>query len=259
MPHWPLLARPCISDREGVKGIAGAAHRLDSMRLLLIRHGQTPANVAGLLDTAHPGPGLTALGVAQAAEIPDALRQEPVSAIYASTLVRTQLTAAPLAEDRGLDVGILPGIHEIEACDLEGAGDRASIRAYLETAFSWGLGRLETVMPGGADGRAFFARFDADIERMWQNQSAPGAPSGAVVVVSHGAAIRVWVAGRATNVPPMFAGEHEIQNTGVVELEGSPELGWTLLSWQGTPVGGPELVDDSAEDPTGETLDEARA
>ena len=27
------------------------------MRLFLIRHGQTPANVLGQLDTAHPGPG----------------------------------------------------------------------------------------------------------------------------------------------------------------------------------------------------------
>ncbi len=28
------------------------------MRLLLLRHGQTPSNVGGLLDTAYPGPGL---------------------------------------------------------------------------------------------------------------------------------------------------------------------------------------------------------
>jgi probable phosphoglycerate mutase len=40
-------------------------------------------------------------------------------------------------------------------------------------------------------------------------------------------------------------------------LDGSPADGWTLLSWQGTPVGGSDLVDDTAEDPTGETLDEA--
>src|SRR5688572_23161801 len=116
-----------------------AAHRLEPMRLFLIRHGQTPSNVAGLLDTAAPGPGLTDLGHRQAAEIPDALRSTPVDAIFASTLVRTQLTAAPLAEDRGLDVVVLPGIHEIEAGDLELNLDHASVRIYLETAFSWGL------------------------------------------------------------------------------------------------------------------------
>lgn len=179
--------------------------------------------------------------------IPRALREVPVDAIYASVLVRTQLTARPLAEDRDLDVRVLQGIQEIEAGHLEDLRDRSSVRTYLETVFAWGLGDLDPVMPGGSDGHAFFQRFDADVATV-------AARSDAAVVVSHGAAIRVWVAGRATNVPPSFAGEHEIENTGVVELEGSPEAGWTLVSWQGTPVGGEQLVDDTAEDPMGEPL-----
>ena len=36
------------------------------MRLLLMRHGQTHANISGDLDTAHPGVDLTDLGRAQA-------------------------------------------------------------------------------------------------------------------------------------------------------------------------------------------------
>ena len=219
------------------------------MRLLLIRHGQTPANVEGRLNTAVPGPGLTVLGEEQAAVIPGALRGTPVDAVYASELVRTQRTAAPLAADRGLDVIVLPGIHEIGAGDLEDRSDRASVRTYLETVFAWGLGDLSPVMPGGTDGHEFFERFDADIARV-------AAECEHAVVVSHGAAIRVWVAGRATNVPPSFAGEHDIDNTGVIELVGSPAEGWTLLSWQGTPVGGPQLADPTAEDPTGESVDD---
>jgi len=220
------------------------------VRLFLIRHGQTPANVDGRLNTAVPGPGLTTLGERQAVMIPRAFKGTPVDAIYASLLVRTQLTARPLAEDRGLDVTVLPGIHEIEAGDLEDLRDRASVRSYLETAFAWGLGELAPTMPGGTDGHAFFRRFDADIATV-------AAAHGSAVVVSHGAAIRVWVAGRATNVPPSYAGEHDIDNTGVIELEGSPEAGWTLVSWQGTPVGGEQLADATAEDPTGETLADA--
>lgn len=221
------------------------------MRLTLIRHGQTPANVKGILSTAAPGPGLTALGEKQAAMIPRALAGMPVDAIYVSTLVRTHLTAAPLAADRGLDAAVLPGIHEIEAGDLEDLRDMRSVRTYLETAFAWGSGDLSPVMPGGTDGHAFFRRFDADIARV-------AAESEHAVVVSHGAAIRVWVAGRAVNVAPSYAGEHDIDNTGVIELEGDPEAGWTLLSWQGTPVGGAQLADPSAEDPTGESLEEVR-
>ena len=74
------------------------------MRLLIIRHAQTPANVRGELDTAHPGPGLTQLGTLQAGRIPAALAHEPIEAIFVSTLVRTRLTAHPLAGSLGLEL-----------------------------------------------------------------------------------------------------------------------------------------------------------
>ncbi len=214
------------------------------MRLLLIRHGQTPANVLGLLDTAHPGPGLTALGERQANAVAEALRGEEIDGVFATTLVRTQLTALPFATATVID-----GLHEIEAGDLEGRGDRASARTYLETAFAWGSGHLDVTMPGATDGHAFFERFDRGI--------SVAAEVGTAAVFSHGAAIRVWTAARARNVPPIFAGSHELENTGVVELDGSPADGWTLISWAGAPVGGPSLVDDSAGDPTGDALDRA--
>jgi broad specificity phosphatase PhoE len=239
------------------------------VRLILIRHGQTPANVIGALATAHPGPGLTELGEVQAREVPHALRGDAIDAIYASTLARTQQTAYPLAEDRGLDVRILAGIHEIEAGSLEDRRDHEAVRAYLTAAFAWGSGNLDERMPGGTDGHEFFARFDGAVREIAAELSGGGinsdpsialaraATDPTAVVFSHGAAIRVWVAGRAVNVPPSFVGEQFLDNTGVVELEGTPDGGWTLLSWQGTPVGGRDLADESAEDPTGESLDEA--
>lgn len=225
---------------------------LGGMRLLLIRHGQTPANVLGQLDTAAPGPGLTALGERQAIMIPEALRLTPVDSISASILVRTQLTAEPLALDRGIPAQVRPGIHEIAAGDLEDRTDRASVRTYLETVFAWADGDLDRRMPGALDGHEFYERFDSDIDAI----CAEGGESA--VVFSHGAAIRVWVAGRATNVPARFAAENELNNTGVVELTGAPEDGWRLDSWAGTALGGSDLDDSVSPDPTGETLREAR-
>jgi broad specificity phosphatase PhoE len=219
------------------------------MRLLLIRHGQTPDNVLGQLGTVRPGPGLTDLGRQQAAMIPDALLGDSVDVIAASTLLRTQLTAEPLALARALDVRVLGGLHEIEAGGLEGRSDRDAVRAYLETAFAWGSGALDVAMPGGSDGHAFFDRFDSDVASL-------EATAQTAVVFSHGAAIRVWTAGRATNVPPEFAGTHSLDNTGVVELNGSMRDGWTLVAWAGMPIGGSVLADATADDPTGESLDE---
>ncbi len=200
------------------------------MRLLLIRHGQTPGNVLGQLDTAPPGPGLTELGNTQANALATTLAESGIHAIYASTLVRTQLTAAPLAQSQNINVSVLPGLHEIGAGDLELRSDRDSIRRYLETLYAWGLGDLSAAIPGGSDGHEFFGRFDADID------SIANSGAGVAAAVSHGAAIRAWVSGRARNVTPEFGIEHQLDNTGIVTLDGSPECGWTLTDWAGTPI-----------------------
>ena len=219
------------------------------MRLLLIRHGQTPANVAGALDTAAPGPGLTWLGEQQAEAVPSALRDENVQGIYASRLVRTQLTAGPLARSRALDIVVHDGLHEIEAGALEAKTDDDSVKAYLGTIIKWGTGELDARMPGAFDGHEFFGRFDTAIAEVAR------AHDDTAVVFSHGAAIRAWVGARALNVSGEFTLKNPIDNTGVAVLEGSLAHGWELLSWAGVPVGGEQLADAVAIDPTGERVE----
>lgn len=219
------------------------------MRLLLIRHGQTPANVLGSLDTAQPGPGLTELGRRQARAVPAALGEHPIDAVYSSTLVRTQLTAAPLLHERGLDLRVRDGVQEIEAGDLEGLHDRASQLRYLETVVAWGRGGLDQAMPGGPDGNDFFARFDGAIADIASDHD------GTVALVNHGAAIRAWVAGRSHNITPEFAATNHLDNTAMVVLEGDPDAGWTATSWGEAPLGGHVLEDPGADDPTGEGVE----
>ncbi|WP_018571754.1 histidine phosphatase family protein [Streptomyces sp. PsTaAH-124] len=203
------------------------------MRLLLVRHGETPSNVASLLDTAAPGPGLTALGTRQAAALSEALADEDIEALYASTLVRTQLTAAPLAAARGLGVHIRDGIRELAAGDLEREpGDTQRGRLYLRTVLAWADGERALRMPGpgGESGTEVLARYDAVVAE------AAGSGARTVAMVSHGAAIRLWTAVRARNLDADFAAAHPLRNTGVVVLEGSPGDGWRALSWAGALV-----------------------
>jgi broad specificity phosphatase PhoE len=218
------------------------------VRLLLIRHGQTPANVRGELDTAHPGPGLTALGRAQAAAVPQALELEPIDAIFVSTLVRTAETAAPLAQVRGIEPIVLTGIHEISAGELERATDHDSYRRFHGAAFSWGTGDRDVRMPGAENGHEFFERFDSSIAAV----AATGAQCAAVF--SHGAAMRVWIAASATNFEPSRAAKESLDNTALIALNGSPTAGWVLERWGGDPLGGHDLDDESAPDPTGDAL-----
>lgn len=216
------------------------------MRLLLIRHGQTPANVDGVLDAAVPGPGLTHLGQQQADALPAALADRGIGALFVSSMVRTQLTAAPLAAALGTEPVVLPGLREVEAGDLQGKRDRTSVQLYISTVHGWSAGDRTTRIPGAESGDEFFARYDDAVRQVLTSGVDVAA------VVSHGAAIRTWAAAVSQNVPDEFGTQRNLGNTGIVEVEGSFEDGWRLVDWEGEPVGGEDLVDRTAQDPTGE-------
>ncbi|UKF27932.1 histidine phosphatase family protein [Clavibacter nebraskensis] len=213
------------------------------MRLILIRHGQTASNVAGVLDTRIPGPGLTDLGRAQAARLPETLREEAIGALHVSTMVRTHETAAPLARALGLAPVERDGIREIAAADLEMRGDRAAVTEYLDTMIRWVAGEEDLPLAGGETGRGFLARFDAVVAE------AEGSGHGTVAFVSHGAAIRCWAGIRARGLDAAFVTAHPLENTGVVVLEGSGR-NWALESWEGDPASG--VGDGAPSGPTGD-------
>lgn len=194
------------------------------MRLLLIRHGQTSSNVGQHLDTAEPGADLTPLGRKQAAAIPVALEGEPVDLIVASNLVRTQQTAAPLAEARGLTPLIRPGVREIGAGDYEMLNDAQSIQSYLGAIFGWGID-LEGRMPGAESGTEVLARYDEVV-----GEAAGIVGDGTAVIFSHGAVIRAWAAARADGIDFEYAKTHWLPNTGLVALTGEPGS-WQVTEW----------------------------
>ncbi|KHL04315.1 histidine phosphatase family protein [Sinomonas humi] len=222
------------------------------MRLLLIRHGQTPSNVRGALDTAFPGAGLTALGKAQARAVPDALAHERIAGVYASPLVRTQLTAGPLSETLGASVQVQSGLEEISAGGLEMRNDSEAVEAYGECLIAWMRGELDRRMPEGRTGRDFLARYDAAVREI----AATHSEGDTIALFSHGAAIRVYGA-VSSRMDGDAAAELRIMNTGMCVLEGSPESGWALEEWRSQPLGGLELEDLTAHDVTGESADDA--
>lgn len=217
------------------------------MRLFLLRHGQTHANVSGALDTAVPGLDLTDLGRRQAKAASRALAAEGIGAIAVSTLTRTRQTAEPVAIDLGLSPVEHDGLREITAGDFEMRTDEDAVLGYLGTVADWLDGTLDRRMPGGETGLDFLSRYDEAIA------STCAADVDAALVVSHGAAIRTWVTHRASgDHAPIHEGLH---NTGCIILDGSPDDGWTITSWGREPIGGTWLDDEQAPDPTGSDLD----
>ncbi|HRC12558.1 MAG: histidine phosphatase family protein [Actinomycetales bacterium] len=191
------------------------------MRLLLIRHGRTASNVTRLLDTAPPGAPLDDVGLDQARALADTLADEPIEAVYASDLIRSQQTAEPLALRHGLEVIVRAGVREIQAGEDEMSADWVR---YLTTIISW-QSNIDTRIPGGETGREVLARFDAVLGE------ARAKGHRTIAVVSHGAMIRTWAATRATNLTLDFLRTTSLENTLVVDLADAADGSWQVTRW----------------------------
>jgi probable phosphomutase (TIGR03848 family) len=88
--------------------------------LLLIRHGENDFVKTGKLAGHLPAVHLNEKGQKQAAELAEALANVPIAALYSSPLERARETAALLAEKRGLEVQIRPGLIETIIGDWTG-------------------------------------------------------------------------------------------------------------------------------------------
>ncbi|MHA6791986.1 histidine phosphatase family protein [Pseudonocardia bannensis] len=210
--------------------------RTGGLRLVLLRHGQTEANVRRALDTVPPGSPLNELGLTQAASIAEVLADWPVRAVYASLATRAQQTAAPVAAAHGLEVTVVEGVHEVFVGELEGRSDRAARTAFDEVYDAWWAGDLERRLPGGESAHDVRARYLPAVERIVKQHDRPDA--GAVVLVSHGAAIRLAAAALLGDT----AGTQYVPNTGrvVLGLDPASPTGWALQLWDS----GPELRGD---------------
>ncbi len=215
------------------------------MRLLLIRHGQTPNNVLGALDTQIPGAGLTPLGQRQAEAVPAALAHEDIAGLYISQLVRTHLTAAPLAAVRKISPQLQVGLEEISAGDWELDHSREAVDAYRQSCSEWVHGNLDAALPGGEDGYAFLERYTSALQAIAERH----APDDTVAVVSHGAAIRVFTE-IAADLDRAGHDGRKLRNTGMITLVGDPDRGWEMESWQTDPLGGADLLGDVSHDVT---------
>lgn len=193
-------------------------------RLVLARHGRTHSNVTRALDSRPPGAPLDDRGRTQAAALAGRLATEPVSAVYASTALRAQQTAEPVARAHGLPVDIVEGVQEVFCGDLEGRSDAESSRQFDQVYRAWWLGDLGARLPGGDSGTDLRARYLPVVERL------TAGTAGTVVLVSHGAAIRLAAAALSGDT----AETAYIPNTGLVVFARAGQ-GWALEHWDPAP------------------------
>lgn len=206
-----------------------------SMTLTFVRHAESQANADGVIDTSVPGPGLSdPVGVQQALDAAAALVGNGYDAVFASSMIRTQLTSQPLRDllDPAVPYQILPGLREIAAGWFEGSSEDTGLGrlGYALAPVAWTLGARFVPVLGAQDGNAFDARVDEAVAAIY----AGGAENA--VAFSHGATIMFWVMMNVENPDLLLLLSHQLPNTGVVVIDGTPAAGWRLVSWDGVAV-----------------------
>jgi hypothetical protein len=221
---------------------AGGGGAAKSIVIDLIRHGQSEANVADIITSAVPGPPLTALGIAQATAIGNTLAgQGPFGGIFASQMLRTQMTAAPLATLLGVaNVPQLAGLNEISVGNFEGA-PTISVQSFLRAAgpIAWWLGLpiVPLLAPGAnLNGVTFYQGFNSALETMYS--STVNISPGPITDVAFSSQFTMQLGTQMTvrNPDPLLMITHQLPNVGEVVIQGNPQDGWTLVSWDGVSV-----------------------
>src|ERR1700733_6383917 len=131
-----------------------------NITVTLVRHAQSAGNASGFIDTSTPGPELTAKGWCQATLAAGQLSPNHYDGIYASSMIRTQQTAMPMAQALAEPVSVLPGLREIEAGQYEGQPESSAAQTWLAGPQQWLHGDRGARIPGSVDGNEFNARFD---------------------------------------------------------------------------------------------------
>ena len=160
--------------------------------VILLRHGRSTANSAGVLAGRTLGVALDESGVAQAQALVGRLAQLPLAALVSSPLQRCQETVAPLAQARELEVTVDDRFVEVDYGQWTG---RELSKLGKEPL--WKVVQSHpsaAVFPGGEGLAALQARAVAAVREWDAKLAAEHGPQVLWLVCSHGDVIKAVLA-----------------------------------------------------------------
>ncbi|MBI2699014.1 MULTISPECIES: histidine phosphatase family protein [Mycobacterium] len=208
-------------------GACSSSPQARSITITFIRNAQTQANADGIIDTAVPGPSLTADGKGQAQQLAHQVGHTEFDALYSSPMAADQQTAGPLATEVGRQVAIEQGLQSIDAGWYNGKPESMANSTYMLAPVRWVDGDVDTSIPGSVSGSDFNSRFSGAIRKIYD--SGHNKPA----VFSQGTAIMVWTLMNVKNPKLSLLNSHPLPNVGRVVITGNPVTGWTLVDWDG--------------------------
>jgi broad specificity phosphatase PhoE len=199
-----------------------------SIEFIIVRHGETLANVAGVVQGQSESE-LSEHGLAQARAAAVALRTYHFDACYASDLKRATDTASIIlaAGHEGLAMQTDPGLREWDLGEWVGH-TMTEIRAtYPDLIQGFCDLGADVQIPGGESRAEFQRRINDTFDRI----AAACHPGGRVLVVAHGGTLRMAIC-RFYGLPRDDVFAPQVDNASMTAARFYPEQRcWRLVSW----------------------------
>jgi broad specificity phosphatase PhoE len=157
------------------------SHHPSLDQLLLVRHGETVHNVAGIAQGWNDS-ALSERGARQVSALARRLANLGVTALYSSPLERAMTTALAISDATALPIITLDDLREMNYGTWEGQSFLAVRRADEEIYRRW-IADPDVACPNGESHN--------DVLRRVRNAFASIPMEGRVVIVTHGTAIRI--------------------------------------------------------------------
>ena len=207
-------------------------------RIIAIRHGETAWNVDTRIQ-GHLDIPLSANGRWQAERLAEALRDETITAIYASDLTRAWETAQYVGQVHGLQLTKEVGLRERDFGDFEGK-TFAEIEVLLpEQSLRWRKRDPEFYPAGGESLTTMRTRVLEAAERL-----AAQHPGEQIALVGHGGVMDVLYRA-ATRLDIQAPRTWALGNAAINRLLWTPE-GFTLVGWANTQHLDEDVLDEAA-------------
>lgn len=198
---------------------------VDAVRIYLVRHGESEANVAHRFANGVEGSPLTERGRRQAGMLAARLMTElggrPPDSLHCSPVLRARETAQILAHR--LQSTLEPAdaaLAEFDVGEFEGTDDSQHWDAYDSLMHDWLInGEIERRLPGGESYRDIEMRFSPFLRAL----VAASGSGGVHVLVTHGGLIRAAVPLVAANVDGRFAHTHAVETASWVLVAGTTD------------------------------------
>ena len=181
-------------------------------RILFIRHGRTVSNNARRYS-GHNDVELDAVGLEQARKVAARLKDQPLTAVYASDLQRAFLTAEEIAKEHGLEVIRLPELRELNFGVWEGKTHQEIVEEDNELVQKWFNDPFTVLIPEGETMADLQLRIVKCIKQIVKDH-----PDETVAVVSHAGPIWVMLS-YILAIPPQSSWKIKIENTSITIIE----------------------------------------